>query len=76
MAEMKELFGNHKVIALDSCVWIYHLEKHPEYTSLIRQVFEPAFSRRSEKQSAWWQAGSLSPLKFDLENKLCRGNLR
>ena len=37
---MKDLLGDHKVIALDSCVWIYHLERHPEYATLARQVLE------------------------------------
>jgi len=37
---MKDLLGAHKVIALDSCIWIYHLEKHPEYAALTRQVLE------------------------------------
>lgn len=37
---MKELLGNHKIIALDSCVWIYHLKKHPEYATLTRQLLE------------------------------------
>lgn len=37
---MKDLLGAHKVIALDSCVWIYHLENHPDYATLTRQVLE------------------------------------
>lgn len=37
---MKSLLKTHKVIALDSCVWIYHLEKHPDYSILTRQVLE------------------------------------
>jgi predicted nucleic acid-binding protein len=37
---MKDLLSAHTVIALDSCVWIYHLEKHPEYATLTRQVLE------------------------------------
>lgn len=37
---MKDLLGAHKVIALDSCIWIYHLENHPEYAALTRQVLE------------------------------------
>jgi uncharacterized protein len=37
---MKDLLSAHKVIALDSCVWIYHLEKHPEYAALTKQMLE------------------------------------
>jgi predicted nucleic acid-binding protein len=37
---MKDLLSAHKVIAIDSCVWIYHLENHPEYAALTRQVLE------------------------------------
>jgi predicted nucleic acid-binding protein len=37
---MKDLLSDHKVIALDSCVWIYHLENHPDYATLTSQVLE------------------------------------
>jgi predicted nucleic acid-binding protein len=37
---MKDLLGAHIVIALDSCVWNYHPEKHPEYAALTRQALE------------------------------------
>jgi hypothetical protein len=37
---MNDLLGGHKVIAIDSCVWIYHLENHPEYATLTKQVLE------------------------------------
>ena len=37
---MKRLLGEHKIIALDSCIWIYHLENHPDYVSLTSQVLE------------------------------------
>ena len=37
---MKEILDGHKNIALDSCVWIYHLENHPGYAALTRQVLE------------------------------------
>jgi uncharacterized protein len=37
---MNELLDAHKVIVLDSCVWIYHLENHPEYATLTSQVLE------------------------------------
>lgn len=37
---MKDLLNAHKVIALDSCVWIYHLENHPEYAALTKLVLE------------------------------------
>lgn len=31
---MSDLTGGHGVIALDTCVWIYHLEAHPDYLGL------------------------------------------
>lgn len=37
---MRDLISSHHIIALDSCVWIYHLENHPEYASLTKQVLE------------------------------------
>ena len=37
---MKEVLASHEVIAIDSCVWIYHLENHPDYAALTKQVLE------------------------------------
>lgn len=37
---MRDVIGGHHIIALDSCVWIYHLENHPDFASLTRQVLE------------------------------------
>jgi uncharacterized protein len=33
-----DILKNHKFIALDTCVWIYHFENHPIYSSWTRQV--------------------------------------
>ena len=35
---MSELLGQHRVVALDTCVWIYHLESHPDYRSLTTEI--------------------------------------
>jgi len=35
---MSELIGHHRVVALDTCVWIYHLEGHPDYRGLTTEV--------------------------------------
>jgi predicted nucleic acid-binding protein len=35
---MSELLGQHRVLALDTCVWIYHLEGHPDYRGLTSEI--------------------------------------
>ncbi len=35
---MSELLGQHRVVALDTCVWIYHLEGHPDYRGLTTEI--------------------------------------
>ena len=35
---MSELIGQHRVVALDTCVWIYHLEGHPDYRGLATEI--------------------------------------
>lgn len=35
---MSELLGQHRVVALDTCVWICHLEGHPDYRGLTSEI--------------------------------------
>ena len=35
---MSEVLGQHRVVALDTCVWIYHLEGHPDYRDLTSEI--------------------------------------
>jgi len=35
---MSELLGQHRMVALDTCVWIYHLEDHPDYCRLTTEI--------------------------------------
>ena len=35
---MSELLGQHRVVALDTCVWIYHLEGNPDYRGLTSEI--------------------------------------
>lgn len=38
MESLKALFKKHRVIALDTCVWIYHFEQNPEFAEITRQI--------------------------------------
>lgn len=38
MAVVRTVLERHKVIALDSSIWIYHFENHPEYLPLTTEV--------------------------------------
>jgi len=38
MESLKALFKKHQVIALDTCVWIYHFEQKPEFADITRQI--------------------------------------
>ena len=31
---MRDVLAGHTILALDTCIWIYHLEDHPRYRSL------------------------------------------
>ncbi len=33
-----ELLKQHRIIALDTCLWIYHFEHHPMYSSQAGQI--------------------------------------
>lgn len=38
MESLKTLFKKHRVIALDTCVWIYHFEQNPEYAEITSRI--------------------------------------
>ncbi len=40
MAALKNVLRKHRVLALDTCIWIYHLEDHPDYRALTRDILE------------------------------------
>lgn len=35
---MSDLTTGHRSVALDTCVWIYHLEAHPQYVNLTADL--------------------------------------
>jgi hypothetical protein len=35
---MSEVLGLHRVVALETCVWIYHLEGYPDYRGLTNEI--------------------------------------
>ena len=39
MRRLRDFLKNHPVIALDSSIFIYHLEDHPRYAPLTEMVF-------------------------------------
>jgi predicted nucleic acid-binding protein len=39
MVDLAEILNGHERIALDTAVFIYHLEQHPRYTSLTHYLF-------------------------------------
>lgn len=39
MKALKDFLGSHKVIGLDTSVFIYHLEDHPGYSPLTEMIF-------------------------------------
>ncbi len=38
MGSVTDLLKKHRVIALDTCLWIYHFEKHPELSKPVEQI--------------------------------------
>ena len=42
---MSELLGQYRVVALDTCVWIYHMEGHPDYYSLMTKILTAVSAR-------------------------------
>jgi len=38
MGEVSELLRGQRVIALDTCVWIYHIEEHPDYKAITTAI--------------------------------------
>ena len=42
---MSELLGQYRVVALEPCVWIYHMEGHPDYYSLMTNILPAASAR-------------------------------
>jgi len=38
MGSVTDILRKHRVIALDTCVWIYHFEQHPEYAELSNRI--------------------------------------
>ncbi len=35
---MKKVIQGHRIIALDTCVWIYHFEDHPKYRKATAEL--------------------------------------
>jgi predicted nucleic acid-binding protein len=38
MGSITNLLKKHRVVALDTCLWIYHFEQHPQYSKLVEQI--------------------------------------
>ena len=38
MAAVKTVLARHSVIALDSSIWIYHFENHPDYLPVTTEI--------------------------------------
>lgn len=38
MGSITDLLKKHRLIALDTCLWIYHFEKHPELAKSVEQI--------------------------------------
>jgi predicted nucleic acid-binding protein len=38
MGSITALLKKHRIIALDTCLWIYHFEKHPELSKPVGQI--------------------------------------
>ena len=38
MGSLTTLLKKHRIIALDTCLWIYHFEKHPELSKPVEQI--------------------------------------
>jgi len=38
MGSITDLLTKHRIIALDTCLWIYHFEKHPEFSKPVEQI--------------------------------------
>lgn len=39
MNRLRAFLAKHSLIAIDTCVFIYHMEAHPEYRRLTRELF-------------------------------------
>jgi len=46
IVKFKNLINNYKVVALDTSIFIYHLEDHPKFGSLAEIIFELAEKNR------------------------------
>lgn len=49
MAGIEERLANHNIVGLDTAVFIYHLEEHPDYLPLTKEVLNGV-------QSGKWKA--------------------
>ena len=38
MGSVTALLKKHRIIALDTCLWIYHFERHPEFSRPAAQI--------------------------------------
>lgn len=38
MASIDNLLKQHRLIALDTCLWIYHFERHPEFSKPVEKI--------------------------------------
>lgn len=38
MGQIDDALAGHRVVAIDTCIWIYHLEQHPEYADAAGAV--------------------------------------
>src|SRR3990172_129427 len=38
MASIDALLKQHRLIALDTCLWIYHFERHPKFSKAAERI--------------------------------------
>jgi hypothetical protein len=51
-ASLSQRLGGHQTVGLDTSVFIYHLEAHPQYVSLTRELLSTI------RNSKWWAVTS------------------
>ena len=48
MGSVTDLLKKHSIIALDTCIWIYHFEQHPEFADLSSQILTAIAKRQCQ----------------------------
>jgi predicted nucleic acid-binding protein len=46
MGSIRKTLGQHRVIALDTCLWIYHFEQHPQFADHAREILTAVAKKR------------------------------